>query len=84
MEIERENENKALTREGSVNIRTAQQTSFLLLLCACSAARLPESQSNEPAPELAAADQAVVQPDFPAGWKYPAGGKADFAAHAMV
>jgi len=67
-----------------VNIRKAQTTFFLFSLCACSSAQVASTSRNEPSPDVAPPSQAIVPANFPSGWKYPAGGKAQFAEHGMV
>jgi gamma-glutamyltranspeptidase len=37
-----------------------------------------------PTPVIQAVDQPTARPEFPDGWKYPAGRSASFAEHAMV
>ncbi len=54
------------------------------MLCACSSAPVITSQTSVPSPLVAWVDEATVKPDFADGWKYPAGGSAQFAEHAMV
>jgi gamma-glutamyltranspeptidase/glutathione hydrolase len=67
-----------------VRIRTAQ-LGFLLSLGACSSAPVTTNQTPEPSPVLRAIDNGPApRIYFPPGWKYPAGGAAQFAEHAMV
>jgi Gamma-glutamyltransferase len=66
-----------------VGIRIAQ-FGLLLSLCACSSAPVAVSQNPEPASVPRAIDGPAARTYFPPGWKYPAGGVAQFAEHAMV
>lgn len=67
-----------------MGIRTAWQTGLFLLFGACSTAHLAATNGTAGYSGAAPDSTAQLTPAFPAGWKYPAGGKAEFAEHAMV
>jgi len=77
-----------------VKARKAQTVFFLFSLFGCSRAPsvggarnqpIPDAESTYPIPDrLPKTFEPTMPAHFPPGWKYPAGGNAQFAAHGMV